>query len=345
MDETGLDELRSDSFERSYAIRWLTALISRSDSWSLLPPDGDSEQRQLIISDAAALLAICSGAAAAGTLSRKFTFERGIEVQLTDAPLESQDFSSVGAQTWGGSYILAEMLVESPERFGLPLRTNGSLRGGEGTFEFRVLELGAGTGLVSLILGKLLRAELSPGITATILATDFHPSVLANLRSNVTATFAEVSSVTVEAHMLDWQEFASSSGPKNAPFDQSFDLILGADIIYETEHALWIRTCVEKLLQKPSMHAPQTSAHGQHAFHLIIPLRPTHASESSTVEQVFPRSENVITRKQETIGRAGDKIYELALTSMELIECEANSGISGRGDDEVVYAYYTISWC
>jgi len=43
---------------------------------------------------------------------------------------------------------------------------------------FRVLELGAGTGLVSLALGKLL--EVLPGWTTkrtTILATDFHPSV------------------------------------------------------------------------------------------------------------------------------------------------------------------------
>ncbi len=79
-----------------------------------------------------------------------------IQVQLTDVPLENQDFGSVGAQTWGGACVLAE-----------------GHRGGSGCFwtarvgRKRVLELGAGTGLVSITVGKLLEGNV------TVVATDF----------------------------------------------------------------------------------------------------------------------------------------------------------------------------
>ncbi|KAF8513601.1 hypothetical protein JB92DRAFT_2922506, partial [Gautieria morchelliformis] len=70
---------------------------------------------------------------------------------------------------------------------------------------FRALELGAGTGLASLVLGKVLERIRSmdrqctepvsfdtcrvPLVVDTVFVTDFHPSLLANLRFNFAVNF------------------------------------------------------------------------------------------------------------------------------------------------------------
>jgi hypothetical protein len=90
-----------------------------------------------------------------------------------------------------------------------------------------------------------------------ILATDHHPLVLTNLRSNVNLNFpasklAEDPRRKVEVHGLDWLQFHEGEyeetvgrdgarkksdvarvGVLEEPFDERFDLIFGADIVYE----------------------------------------------------------------------------------------------------------------
>lgn len=117
----------SDPFERTYAIRWLTAMVSRCEQ-------DDSFESEALIQEAASLLAICSGTAGAGVVRRIFNFSPCVQVQLTDIPLENQDFQSVGAQTWGGACVLAEAIVEAPQKFDF----NPALA------DLRILELGAG---------------------------------------------------------------------------------------------------------------------------------------------------------------------------------------------------------
>ena len=82
--------------------------------------------KQDLVEEAAAILAMCAGTASAGVITRQFVFNRGweaedasITVELTDGPLDNQDYGSVGAQTWGGACIMAEMIVENPLAFGL----------------------------------------------------------------------------------------------------------------------------------------------------------------------------------------------------------------------------------
>ena len=106
--------VRSDAFERAYAIRWLTALIAQLEArTSSDPPTDDTDT---LIQQVASLLATCAGVAAAGKVQHRFTFEsalaRKIHVDLTDIPLDNHDYESVGAQTWGGACVLAEMIAE-----------------------------------------------------------------------------------------------------------------------------------------------------------------------------------------------------------------------------------------
>ncbi|KAG5653425.1 hypothetical protein H0H81_000537 [Sphagnurus paluster] len=314
------DDLRSDSFERSYAIRWLTSLVAQAEVWD---PDSDAthpsfsvscEEMESLIQNAASLLAICSGTAAAGVIARDFVFEKGqnmLKVHIKDAPLDNADYGSVGAQTWGGACVLAETIVNDPASFGILEKDPDT--------QLRILELGSGTGLVSLTVGKLL--EVATG--TVIIATDYYPSVLENLQSNISANFPSPEDVSngpiILSHFLDWSLFGKE--PALPPFDIPFDVVLGADIVYEAQHAIWIKSCLAKLLRKPTLDADPR-------FHLIIPLRTTHAAESSTIEAVFSSSKN-------------DQEIHLEIISKEIIVCDAGSG---GGPEQVEYAYYKIGW-
>ncbi|KAI0373492.1 hypothetical protein BV20DRAFT_1013044 [Pilatotrama ljubarskyi] len=342
-DEDGLEMLRSDEFERAYTIRWLTGLVARASLiQDLNAEDGEASGESdgkvdALIREAASLLAVCAGTAAAGNVTRRFTFasphlNSPVEVQLTDIPMSVDDnAATVGAHTWGSACLLAEMIVEDPDRFGL---SQGVVSRGA-----RVLELGAGTGLVSLAVAKLLStksAQTSTGSArSAVVATDYHPAVLANLAHNIkTNAFSDEDPlVSISPHALDWSDFAADRTGRSAiepPFDLSFDSIFGADIIYEPTHASWIRNCVSALLRRPSQAGGSPDVLPFPRFHLLIPLRPTHLMEARTVEEVFPPASS-------HSGPGTD----LHILEKENIVCEAGDA---RPGSEVEYVHYVIGW-
>ncbi|KAF9482947.1 hypothetical protein BDN70DRAFT_852406 [Pholiota conissans] len=323
-DELAAEELRDDTFERAYAIKWLSALIAQCGGGGDDAEEDDSEgegtttRRELLIENAASLLATCAGTASAGIVTRQLVFEvpaldaLPITIKLTDVPLDNQDYGSVGAQTWGGACIMAEMIAEDPGAFGLPKQGNRR--------PSRCLELGAGTGLVSLTIGKIVERL---GCPVHIMATDYYPSVLENLERNVRSNFQ--GKPILSTSRLDWSTFCHVES-KEALFQEPFDVIYGADIIYEALHATWIKSCLEILLRKP------TSSFDDPIFHLIIPLRATHAFESNTIEEVF--------QMHKSDEKLRDDV-ELVVKHKQVIVCDAGSGKHG---EEVVYAYYKIGW-
>ncbi|KAN0084352.1 putative methyltransferase domain containing protein [Tylopilus felleus] len=339
--DNGEDEdVRSDAFERAYAIRWLTALIAQLETRSSTPavpssPNLPIDAIDALIQQAASLLAICAGVAAAGKVQRQFTFDSTlvdkIHVDLTDIPLDNHDYASVGAQTWGGACVLAEMIAERSDQFGLVTTRNGPR-------PLRILELGAGTGLVGLTVAKLLlhasHANRTLHPQATIVLTDFYPAVLDNLQSNIDANFPTPddadgdSVIRVTSHLLDWSSFSMSETTPSI-LSTPFDVVFGADIVYEAQHAVWIRDCLQSLLARPD-------GANEPVFHLVIPLRPTHTFESSTIEEVFGSKD---------CGSEGSH-RELTILSKESIVCEAYGvGRAERQtDDDVEYVYYRIGW-
>ncbi|KAI0931121.1 hypothetical protein AcW2_000075 [Taiwanofungus camphoratus] len=317
------DILRSDVFEREYAIRWLTGFTARSDVWtSSADSDTDLNARTTLVDAAASLLAVFAGNEEEGALTRRFVFTAEddiVEVELNDAPLLREDHTSVGLQSWASSILLTERICASPEVFGLSK--------GAGTLyktKLRVLELGAGTGLLSIAAAKLLRSQLTANcLPTTVVATDYHPSVLTNLQANVDTNFfpsvSTAAPITVCA--LDWQNPAY-----DGELSQPFHVVLAADVIYHPEHARWIKDCVERLLVRPDG-----------LFWLIIPMRITgrHEGMSGTVEAVFP---HVFTA--EKCEGAQEVASELAIFSTE--ELERHEGV-GRADEDG-YRLYRIGW-
>ncbi|KAL2650432.1 hypothetical protein R1flu_018560 [Riccia fluitans] len=108
----------------------------------------------------AAAISLCSGAYSNGSSSpsRTFTFSPSLRVNIHEIDFED---GGVGWKVWGGALLLSLRLVEIPSL----------------VKHKRVLELGSGCGLCGLLASKL-------GATEVVL-TDYLPSLLLNLRRNV----------------------------------------------------------------------------------------------------------------------------------------------------------------
>jgi protein-lysine N-methyltransferase EEF2KMT len=301
-----LELLRTDEFERAFAIKWLVGFTARSDTWVSSVPETETEAYICAVDEAVSILALFTGSESEQAITRKFSFPalggQPVEVELNDAPLVSEDYTSVGLQSWASSILLAERLCANPGKFSLDLVTPG--RG------LHLLELGAGTGLLSITAAKILTSGQvrTPAPPPIVVATDFHPDVLANLQRNVDNN-ADTQGILVRK--LDWSQPNSSS----VPFDRPFDVILAADVVYEPSHASWIANCVTKLLARPTG-----------VLWMIIALRSggRHEGLSSTVGEAF------------SVGGSG---------RLSILEKETLRRMDGHGRaDEMGYELFKIGW-
>ncbi|KAK8116648.1 Protein-lysine N-methyltransferase EFM2 [Apiospora kogelbergensis] len=308
--------LRADAFERDFAIRWLTSFVSRAEEMVLIPDDA----RQLATDKAYCILesftstseeegqedegivrdfsfTLCSSAPSPVTGSHR----NAISVRLTDGPLASTDHTAVGLQSFAASIILPELMCASPGRFGLDDLAKKDAP--------RIIELGAGTGLVGLALAHAL-PHLGVAQTNPLIATDFHPVVLENLRANITSNFPGVESPPVDACHLDW-----SAPSRAAPLDRPADMLVATDVIYAPEHAIWLRDCASQFLAPDGI------------FWVLIAIRTTGKFEgiSDTLEAAFAAKEcptdadgrvlsildSETLAKQEGLGRGDESGYKL----------------------------------
>jgi predicted nicotinamide N-methyase len=328
-DEAGF-ELRDDPYERAFAERWLTGFLGRAEELTCFESD---ESQQRAINRAACVLASFflhnedEEDIEDVEITRDYNFalnlescdtpeQRGttnsetITVQLTDglAGRDNTDHTDVGLQSWGAAFIFTELMCASPARFGFTKDTLGSAP--------RIIELGAGTGLVGIALAKILpRLRVS---TPTIIATDFHPTVLANLQANIAKNLPTSNHSTlafVQAAPLDWEAPDLSS-----PLDVKADILVATDVIYDSAHAVWIRDCAARMLKPDGV------------FWLMLTVRTTGKFEgiSGTVRASF--------NGRDGLRNSGGCV--LAILDEERFA--RPSGI-GRGD-ESEYRLFRIGW-
>jgi len=278
---------------------------------------------------------------------------RVIKVQLNDGALNSNDHTDVGLQSWGASIVFSELLCADPPRFGLVPSQPGPVSqrtDSSEEHEFvtspnsrafkkpqRILELGAGTGLVSLALGKLLpeldglRLDSNNSDTkdepevALIVATDYHEAVLENLEHNITINFPRPSAAAkVLAHSLDW----SAPDLTVSPLDKPFDMIVATDVVYAPQHAIWLRQCASRLL----------SCDEGAVFWLVATVRRAGKFEgiSDTVRTAFAADPAV---DEAQVRQEGE---EKVLRIIEEQVLERPRGV-GHGD-ESGYRLFRIGW-
>lgn len=334
---------RNDPFERDFAMRWMTAFLGRGLDWVAEGEDAgeiEQEDRETVYEGVSSLLSACSKASESGALLREFIFAdtrvpggRAVKVVLKDEDLSSTDHTSVGLQTWGSSSVLAEHLVQSPESYGLPTRCDG-----ERQEPIRILELGAGTGLLSLVIRNLM---VQLGVSGQIVATDYHLAVLANLEDNIAANPSSTcsSTVSITAAPLDW-ELVYNTGDMSALqlgscFEHPFDMIIAADVVYRPDHAKWLASVARKFLRRPSSTTPHPS------FHLIAPSRPTHELTHASIQEAFS-SANVSPHMTTLFDDAQEMSSQLELCITETVDIARVKSV-GRAD-ESGYREYRIEW-
>lgn len=326
--------LRADPFERAFAIKWLTGFIRRSDNWiTACDEESDSEERSDILDQAIALLSDFTSVdqETEVALTRTFSFplsttlkKKEIQLELNDAPLSKDDHTSVGLQSWGSSILLAERICLQPSLFSLTAPTNTD------NSPLRILELGAGTGMLSIVAAKILHSQ-NPA--PEIIATDYHPEVLDNLTKNVATNFPKhPAAITIKC--LDWQVPHYSE-----PLDRPFDVILAADVIYHPEHARWIKQCVEKLLVRPShctISSNRNGGSGGGVFWLVIPVRSIgrHEGLDRTIDALFP------TYTHEHVEATENSKLQLAILQKDEVGRQKSVGRADEGS----YKLFKIGW-
>ncbi|KAI0203464.1 putative methyltransferase-domain-containing protein [Astrocystis sublimbata] len=318
-------ELRDDPYERAFAERWLTGFLGRAEELTCFESD---DSRHRAIDKAACVLAALIGREeeevedADITRDYRFTLNldtcdaakhgdtKTITVQLTDglAGRDATDHTDVGLQSWGAAFVLTELMCANPARLDFTRTSLGSAP--------RIVELGAGTGLVGIALAKILpRLDIS---VPTIIATDFHPNVLANLEANITKNFPlskQGPLPSIQAAPLDWE-----LPDLSAPLEKQADVLVATDVIYSLEHAVWLRDCAALMLKPDGV------------FWLMLTVRTTGKFEgiSGTVRASFNGCD----------GRRNSQGRVLAILDEEVFP--RPKGI-GRGD-ESEYRLFRIGW-
>ncbi|KAK4963111.1 Protein-lysine N-methyltransferase rrg1 [Elasticomyces elasticus] len=212
---------------------YLTKIIASPLAW--IEDDGEKER---IWESAAQRMSERSGRMARGDLRRGFKIplhaanieggcvqdrdvedaEEMFEITLHEPAMTAD---SMGLKTWASSYLLAKRL--SIWRETLPRMAK----------EARILELGAGTGLVGLAAAVILQR--------TVVLTDL-PEILPNLQRNVRDNAAVLAThgAEVETAVLDWSQPERLSPDRKLQVEvyppHTFPLILAADAVYSSSH-------------------------------------------------------------------------------------------------------------
>jgi len=113
------------------------------------------------------------------------------------------------ADLWPASKALSRWLIDQPRLAG------------------RVIELGCGMGLPSLVLHAL---------GANITATDYEPDALACVQDNVKLNLLK----EMPMRTLDWRDAMEDAEP--------FDLALGADLMYEQRNAIALADLLPRII-------------------------------------------------------------------------------------------------
>ncbi|KAL6706444.1 Protein-lysine N-methyltransferase rrg1 [Coniothyrium glycines] len=198
--------------------RYLTSIVSSSLIWI-----EDEDAKEEILNRASVRLSERSGRTAMGAISRRFripTSSSSFDLDIHEPALTGDD---LGLKTWAASYLLAKRL----HTFDL---TSTTRECGE-----KILELGAGTGLVGLAMA---------GLGADVVLTDL-PSICPNLNRNAQQNSALVQNRggSVQTAVLDWMKptiYEPFPPPSTAPDSQvsktRYPLILAADSLYSPDH-------------------------------------------------------------------------------------------------------------
>ncbi|RMZ79290.1 hypothetical protein DV737_g3524, partial [Chaetothyriales sp. CBS 132003] len=206
---------RQQTVEAAGVPRYLTSIIASSLDWIR-----DDEVKERIWNEASLRLSARSGRHAAPSQTRMFKVNETLMIQLHEPCLTGDN---LGLKTWASSLLLAKRLMI--------LRAEAACGRG------RVLELGAGTGLVGISAACLWGAS--------VVLTDL-PDIVPNLAKNVSlnSDLILASGGEADTRALDW------SNASDMPQDEceKYHTIIAADPIYSPEHPKMLANAILRSL-------------------------------------------------------------------------------------------------
>ena len=162
--------------------------------------------------------------------------------------LETKLSNGVGGKLWKAALLLAEQLDDKGEE-GEPKDDDDDDDDDDGVIidvkDKTVLELGAGVGLVGFAAAKLGAKE--------VVLSDFEAPLLQALTESVERNGSEK---TTKVRWLDWRADGASNTEKTEQPDaflalekeDTYDIILGSDCLYESHHATLLPKVINKRL-------------------------------------------------------------------------------------------------
>jgi predicted nicotinamide N-methyase len=163
------------------------------------------------------------------------------------------------AHLWPSSKALGRWLIDHPPATG------------------RIIELGCGMGLTSLVLRSLGH---------TVLATDWEPDALASLRVNVQHNGLS----DLPTMVLDWRD--------ENPAIEPFDLAIGADLMYEQRNAISMADLLPRVLKPQSQFIlADPGRRWLPHFELLMKQRGWHQQDLGEIEETQSHSTGPFTSR------------------------------------------------
>lgn len=159
-------------------------------------------------------------------------FEMSSPILISESPQLLAAGSNVGLRTWDACLRLAYYL---------------SIEGHSLIKDKAIIELGAGTGMLSILCANHLEADI-------VLATDGLPEIVTSMEQNIELNpLAEPAMTTIHAAHFEWSDtdtLTQSVGLLSSRHWLKYDLVLGADITYNPEYFEPLVTALLALLSR-----------------------------------------------------------------------------------------------
>ncbi|KAF9409480.1 hypothetical protein BGZ94_001942 [Podila epigama] len=287
-------------------------------------------QHELLTERVSSCLANFCGRAASGAMTRTWTFKTSPpqSLQIHDPSFTEGD---VGFKTFGSSYLLSKHVAHGDIPQLEPwTQSTSTITSTNGTTTTtmplpRILELGSGTGLLGFT-ATLFSNPKGP----KVILSDYHPNVLMTLGHNSRLNHLDT---RCDIKLLDWrdilaqrkqrwnawqgegEEQGEGDKPNTANQDakdnhgpsesERMDLILGAEVVYDHGHAELVAHVVDELLKRDLISNDPTVplAKRRPAFHIMFPIRPTHADVIADFDFWMDRMGLVDCRQAKEWGR------------------------------------------
>lgn len=218
----------------------MSSSASMADIWSP-PPPVEFDMSVYVSPEDSALLSKDESMARHGstdagddTTGLPEALSERLKVLIRQSPNRQDGHHATGFTVWPSAYVLARWICSC--KIPTLLSTVGP----------RVIELGAGPGLPSIVAAALGGSRHAPG-RCTVVATDYNEETLSNLQACVESNARGDSSgggIPSVQH-LDWNDVDSVH-------ERAYDIILAADVICEDDDAYLVVSVISRLLGEPS---------------------------------------------------------------------------------------------